>query len=567
MPPRQVYDLIVVGGGAGGMTTALCAAHLGLDVLLCEASEWAGGTTAFSAGTLWVPGNEVSRAAGFCDSVAHARRYLDAVVGEDDPRGLRRAFLQSAAQAVSFLARHTQVRFMPSGVHPDYLVEDGAAVAGRAVGVQPYDGRRLGPDFHRVRPPLRDFMVLGGMMLGKADVQAVVGRYRSWPSFRRTLQIVARHAMDRLTHPRGTRLVMGNAMVARYLASLKDAGVPVAYRTRMQALRWDGGRVVGVDVSMEEDGPRTLMARRGVVLACGGIGHSNAWRRQLGPAGDRAWDSLVAPGNLADGISGAISLGARMETHPETFFWQPVSRVPAAGGGYRLFPHLYLDRAKPGLIAVNRAGERFTNEADSYHHFAQALWRQPQAEGPPAYLLCDARFVQRHGLGVIPPGTRRLSGYRDWGYLLLAGTLEALASQMDVPTAALAATVQRFNALAAAGIDADWGRGASELNRFNGDPAHAPNPCMGPIREAPFCALPIWPADAGSSSGLACDAHGRVLDRDDRPIPGLYAAGNDMASPMRGTYPGPGITLGPAVAFGYRIARYVAAARADDEEM
>lgn len=555
------YDLIVVGAGAGGMTTALCAAHLGMKVLLCEASDQVGGTTAFSAGTLWIPGNKQSNLVGLPDTIDDARRYLDAVVGPQDQRGLREALFESGAAAIDFLHKHTQVHFVPAGLHPDYLQEEGAATSGRAVVPVPYDGRLLGNAFRRIRQPLSDFTVLGGMMLGKADVQAVIGRYRSWANFLHVGKLVVRHAMDRLRYPRGTRLVMGNALVARFLASLLDVGVAIRYRHKLQGLKCEAGRVVGADVETEQ-GVKTFRSRLGVVLACGGIGQHPGLRESPVPT-TRRWDSLVHAGNQGAGLDCALAVGAHLQENPGRFFWQPVSRVPAVQGGYRLFPHLYLDRAKPGLIAVNRLGQRFTNEADSYHHFAEALWHQPVADGDaaPAFLLCDAGFVRRYGLGVVPPGTRRLDRYVSSGYLLQADTLQALALRIDVDARALQATVEKYNAMAAAGIDTVWGKGNSKLNQFNGDPTHTPNPCLGAVGPGPFFALPIWPADAGSSTGLATDADGRVLDSADRVIEGLFAAGNDMASPMRGTYPGPGITLGPAVTFGYRTACFAASLR------
>jgi len=86
--------------------------------------------------------------------------------------------------------------------------------------------------------------------------------------------------------------------------------------------------------------------------------------------------------------------------------------------------------------------------------------------------------------------------------------------------------------------DIDFGKGESELNRFNGDAGHKPHPCIGPVAPPPFYALAVWPA--------------RVLGNDGKPIPGLYACGNDMASVMAGSYPGPGTTLGPAIVFAYR---------------
>ena len=71
--------------------------------------------------------------------------------------------------------------------------------------------------------------------------------------------------------------------------------------------------------------------------------------------------------------------------------------------------------------------------------------------------------------------------------------------------------------------------------------------------------MTLRPADLGTSAGLITDAAARVLDERGAPIPGLYACGNDMNSLMRGAYPGPGITIGPALTFGYLAGRAITA--------
>jgi predicted oxidoreductase len=71
--------------------------------------------------------------------------------------------------------------------------------------------------------------------------------------------------------------------------------------------------------------------------------------------------------------------------------------------------------------------------------------------------------------------------------------------------------------------------------------------------------MAVYPSTLGSSVGLRADADGRVLTATGEPIPGLFACGNDMASIMRGHYPGPGITLGPALVFAYRAAMAIGA--------
>ena len=84
-----------------------------------------------------------------------------------------------------------------------------------------------------------------------------------------------------------------------------------------------------------------------------------------------------------------------------------------------------------------------------------------------------------------------------------------------------------------------------------GDALHRPNPCLAPLATPPYYAVKLVIGDLGTFAGLATDRHARVLGEDRRPIPGLYAVGNDAQSIMGGNYPGAGITLGPALTFGY----------------
>lgn len=548
-------DLIVVGAGAGGMTAALVAALEGLRVVLCEASEQVGGTTATSAGTLWLPGNRQGVAAGHTDSVDEARRYLGALVGPLDARGRREAYLASGAEALAYLQDRSAVVFASAGMHPDYLPHlPGAAVSGRAVSPLPFDGRLLGKrDFARVRAPLPEFMVLGGMMVGKADIRALLDRYRSWPAFAHAARLVLRHGLDRLRYPRGTRLVMGNALVARLFHSLRKAGGDVRFGWRLQGLERESNRIVGA--RFEHQGRAgVLRARHGVVLATGGVGHHTDLRKELGDHGLTV-HPIAPPSVRGDGLNAALGVGAAIERHASgNFFWQPVSRVPRSDGSTGLFPHLFLDRAKPGLMAVDGQGRRFVNEAASYHHFVEGM---VAARAVPAYLVCEAAFIRRYGLGAIPPGTSGLDSWVARGYLVSAPTLPELARRLQMPPTALVASVSRFNGFARHGVDADFDKGASVFDRFNGDPDHAPNPCLAPIESGPFCAMALWPGDAASSAGLVTDVDGRVLDATGSTLPGLYACGNDAASMMEGCYPGPGTTLGPAMVEGYRIALHV----------
>jgi succinate dehydrogenase/fumarate reductase flavoprotein subunit len=402
-------------------------------------------------------------------------------------------------------------------------------------------------------------MVFGGMMIGKADIPPLVGRFRSLANFSHAAKLLLRYLLDRTRYPRGTRLVMGNALTGRLFLSLRKRGVEILFNAPIADLVLENGRVTGAKVKI--DGQEVdVRIRRGVVLATGGYGHNKRYREAFMPHPVPA-HSMASEFNVGDGFAMGERLGARIapEEHGTSGLWTPVSVTPRTDGTRGLYPHLLLDRAKPGLIAVNAAGQRFVNEAVSYHDFVQAMFEANKSSPSiPCYLICDAAFIEKYGLGIAYPGHANLSGLLRSGYLKRDDTLEGLAGRIGIDAKGLRASVTRHNGFAQTGVDIDFGKGETELNRFNGDDAHKPNPCIGQIATAPFYALEIWPAEIAVSTGLSTDPDARVLDKDRQVIPGLYACGNDMASIMAGTYPGPGTTLGPGMVFAYRAAMHAA---------
>ena len=557
MDSEREVDLLVVGAGPAGMAAALVASLEGLDVLLAEQSDQVGGTGSTSAGTLWIPGNHQSRAAGFNDTAEQAEIYLHALIGRGVNRELIRAFLQTGPETINYFEAKTDVTFLPCGKHPDYYNNLlGAAVKGRAIVAKPFDGRLLGKDFRRIRPPIREFMLFGGMMVGKEDIPRLIGRFRSAANFLHSAKMFLRYLIDRLRYPRGTRITMGNALIARLFASLRKRNVPILFDAPIIGLIGSRDGVTGARMRVG-DQDLIVKTRKGVVLATGGYGHNKGFREKFMPHPTPA-HSLSYAGNRGDGVAIGEKIGAALSPERCTSgLWTPVSVTKRVDGSRGLYPHLSLDRAKPGLIAINSAGRRFVNEALSYHDFVLAMFESHKAvPSIPAYLICDSAFIRKYGLGDIHPGTGNLTKFEASGYLMSGRTLDELAAKIRVDATALRDTVTRNNRFAAIGIDIDFGKGDLELNRFNGDAAHKPNPCIGAITTAPFYAVAVWPADIAVSTGLATDADARVLDTGGKPIPGLYACGNDMASVMGGSYPGPGTTLGPAVVFAYRAAMH-----------
>ena len=562
LPDDFACDVVVLGAGGAGMATALCAAIAGLSVLLVESTEYVGGTTALSAGTIWVP--NTIHAAGTDDTPERAAQFRDRAVGDHAPPALRRAFLAACPAVSARLEAQSDVKLRAYRLHPDYMQElPGAALRGRALEPLPFDGNRLGAAFALLRPPIPEFTVLGGMMVDRADIAALLNMTRRPAALRHAVALLGRYALDRISHQRGARLVMGNALVGRLLASLLARGVRIVTRTELVALRRQGavrGPVNGVTLRHGAHS-REVAARRGVVLATGGFNRHPA-RRAAWLRGVPAEHCAGAPGHTGAAQDLALQAGAGFAPEgQENGFWAPVSLRRRPDGSQAVFPHFVMDRGKPGTVCVTAAGRRFVNECIGYHDFVRAMFA---AGGVPAFLLADAVALHRYGLGMARP-MARARGLRPMladGYLTEAASLAELAGKLAIDGPALAEKVKEMHHFAAPGVARAFGRGRPASHRMNGDPNRPGNPNLGPIATPPFYAIRLWPGDIGAARGLATDARARVLDAAHAPIPGLYAAGNDMQSVMGGVYPAPGINLGPALVFAAIAADQLARAAA-----
>ena len=561
LPESSAYDMVVIGAGGAGLSAALYAAIDGLNVLLVERTGFVGGTTAVSAGTTWVPGTHHAAAVNPGDTLADAERYLDNAIGDHSPKALRQAFLDNGAKAVKHIEAHSEMRYRPYPKHPDYISDlGGSTLNGRALEPLPFDGRLLGDLFRLIRPPIPEFTVLGGMMVDRTDINHLLGMTQSLASFRHSVKIVLRHAMDRLSHPRGTRLVMGNALIGRLLYSLsKQAKVTLALNTSLDGIARGEAGVQAV--TLLQDGVRRQVAvKGGVVLGSGGFNRHPALRQAMLPGILTDW-SPAAPGHTGEALDVARKLGAHFGRADITHaFWAPVSLRRRPDGSQAAFPHFVMDRAKPGMLTVNQAGERFVNESTSYHLFGLAMQKAHQhSPSIPAYLVCDAEALRKYGIGMVRPGGKGLAPFLADGYLTEAPTLDALARKLGINPSGLQATVDKLNHYAETGVDPDFQRGVTAYQQNIGDPAWTgKNPNLGPLAQGPFYAVRLYPGDIGASTGLVTDAQARVQDESGQAIPGLYAVGNDMHSLMGGVYTGPGITIGPGLVFAYLAAQDVA---------
>ncbi|HQA32601.1 MAG TPA: FAD-dependent oxidoreductase [Casimicrobium huifangae] len=560
-------DLLVAGSGAGGLSTAVVAAHLGLKVIVVEKDSQFGGTTAWSGGWMWVPRNPLAVAAGIVESIDAPLNYLRHELGDGCNEPLVRTFLENAPHMVTFFREQTALQFIDGNVIPDFHGNSpDAATGGRSVCAAPFDGRQLGEHIRHLKPPLRETAPWGMGIASGADIRHFFNAMRSWSSFAYVTRRVLRHWRDRLLHGCGMHLVNGNALVAALVRSALDRNVEIRLNTSLVRLvggnQHVGGRVTGAIIHSPH-GDVEVRATRGVVLACGGFPHDIARKQQLlphAPSGREHW-SAAAGSCTGEGLRAGEEVGgsvSRNQASPAAL--APVSLVPRPDGSLGHYPHL-LERAKPGLISVTRDGVRFTNEANSYYDFMTDLLRV--CDGKPtveAWLVCDHAFIRHWGLGAAKPAPLPLRPYLRSGYLKRGRTLAALATECGINASALTVTVARYNSQTAAGVDADFHKGETAYNRIQGDAKHGgPNPCMAPITQAPFYAVRVVPGSLGTFAGLVTDNNAQVLDSSGAPIGGLYACGNDMNSIMGGHYPSGGITLGPAMTFGYLAARHAAA--------
>ncbi len=553
----ETVDVLVVGSGAGALTAALAAATRHAQTLVIEKSESWGGTSATSGGGIWIPNSHLAQAAGAQDSPEEAFTYVRALAAPNVPDSLIKAYIHTAPEMLAWLEQASPVRYL-SIPYTDYHAEmPGGKLGFRAHLPTPLDGRLLGDDILTLRPVHPVASLFGRINWNLAEVQPLVFRPKGWTSILGAM--LWRYYSDvgqRVRSGTDRYLTQGNSLVGGVKIALNKLNVPVRLNTRLLELVCEDGRAVGALV--EQEGRRVrISARKGIILGAGGFERNAKLRKQhLGAKEPHKSGSQI--NNTGDALQAAMAIGGATRNLDQAW-WAPVFCVP---GEERARPS-FMERALPGSIIVNQAGRRYLNEAASYHIVGHemVLKNTPEAGTDPSYVIFDATFRRKYPMGpVLPliPDWAQAAGVRQ--ILRKADSIEELAGKVGLPPAALKATLEKFNADAARGEDTEFQRGAAAYDQFYGDQRVQPNPNVAPLTKPPFYALPIYGGDIGTSGGLVTDENARVLDAENRPIGGLYAIGNTAASSMGGSYPGAGVTIGPAMTFGYAAALHATGA-------
>ncbi len=528
----RVTDILVVGSGAAASTAAITANQNGDDVLVVEKAPLTGGTAAKSAGVLWIPNNFTLKTKGIDDRKEDCMRYMvrfsypgryhasDATLGVSVAEyRLLEAFYDNASDAIDALRNNGDLdvgewrMFALDRSATDYLdqVPENKVPTGRALG------------------PLKKDGTMG----------------------------------------------LGIDMTTQLHAGIKRRGVPMLIGHRaVRVVMNTEGRVIGLECETAEETIK-IHARKAVIFGTGGYAHNAEFvdMYQRAPF----YGSCAMPWSTGDFINIAGAAGARMGDLSTAWRSQIVlddallARTLAAGV---FFP--------PGdsMVQVNRHGVRAVNEKRNYNDRTEVhgYYDSSQADYPNhlMFMIYDRRSAEAYA-GAYPfPATPTGAGYVLAGATMdeLTSRLEARLGEVSTRTGGLSLspsfaanlkqTIDRFNGYAKTGNDEEFQRGKAEYDKewqpvfspmspdSGWPPNKNPNITMHPfMKDGPYYAIILAAGALDTCGGPAIDASARVLDTAGKPIPGLFGAGNCIASPSGEAYYGAGHTLGMATTFGY----------------
>lgn len=546
----EAFDWIVVGSGAGSMSSALLMRKAQKSVLILEKTKFAGGTSAKSGGVMWMPNNPFMDPGE--DSVEKAMTYLDAVVGvsDDQPgtsREKRLAYVEQGRQMIEFLMKQGIKLERGSKFWPDYYDElPGGMKTSRTVVAEMFNKNELREWAPRLRKGTTEFPV-------RLDDGIGMGFLPPIAKMKLILSIGLKLVAGKLT---GKHWVSaGAALQGRMLQAALRSGVDIRLESPVTELVLEDGKVTGV-VTEKDGRPWRVGASLGVLVNAGGFAHNQSMRDEYMPGTRSEW-SLTGEGDTGEMIREMQRVGGILGQMDQMVGYQMI-RAPGWEDAY--MPNCAQGvTAKPHAILVDQSGVRYMNEGGSYEEYCERMLQRDKSVGAvPSWGIVDQQFMDRFTLASGPVGKTPKSWLKS-GYVKQAATLEELANKIDVPAEALKTTVERWNEFSRNGKDEDFKRGERAYDGWLGD--HCKEGIMrslGSIEKPPFYAFDVVPGDVSTYGGIVTDVHSRVLRADGSVVEGLYATGVSTASPMGKVYPGAGASVGPSMTFGWIAARHAA---------
>ncbi|KAJ4372061.1 hypothetical protein N0V83_003834 [Neocucurbitaria cava] len=552
--PKTAYpeppDVLIIGSGAAALTAALRAKSQKLKPLVIEKTSLVGGTTSYSGGGLWIPNSGV-HPSGTSDSFEEALKYMQNTIDKRPTKASslarKKSFLNNGPKMVQFL-KTQGLKWQPSVGYPDYFpLVEGGKTTGRSIEGKMFD-LKLGDWQDKIRMTTRNplypmytfeaghmYRSMSGNVSAFLTAAKVVG-WRMW----------SQKLLGRLP------VTMGMSLVGQLLHLCLQQQIPILLDTGLKELITTEGKVRGAVVS--HNGRETVIsARKAVILAAGGFSRNTPMRQQHQSPTASASKTLTSPADTGDAITAAMRAGAAIELLDEAW-WGPTLVDRTEKPYWAQF-----ERALPHSLVVDTNGNRFVNEAESYTRFVHNMFKHQKDTGlgVPAFLILDLQHRSKYVLSGMEPG-EIMQWALDSELYVRADTLDDLAGKLGIDSSGLRSTVQRFNDMAAKGVDEDFDRGKSPYDRFFGDPGVKPNPNLGTISKPPFYGAKMLPGDLGTKGGVLTDEYARALREDGSVVDGLYAVGNSSASVMGREYIGAGSTLGPAMTFAYVAADSIA---------
>lgn len=540
-------DVVSIGSGGGGLSAAITAHDHGASAMVLERTDQVGGVTAYSLGEVWVPGNHLAAAAGIKDSAESGYRYIKRLSMDygDDVAMINQAV--HAPVVLKYFEASIGLKMCIVRC-PDYYYGfyDDSVAEGRLLEVLPFAAESLGDWQSRTRISPH---VLYGMTHEDIFRNGGSANIRNWD-----FSVMA----ERLAKD---ERCLGPGLVAYFVKGTLDRGIPMHTGVTVEELIGDGERIVGVRA--RRDGKALFVkANRGVVIAVSSYERNRNLAKTLGQ--QLQVQSVLMPAIDGAHLRLAGKVGARIARVPDVTmlgFQIPGEELPE---GVPLWRNTMAYMGLPHTIIVNRTGKRFANE--SFYRsmfFAIDIIDGGTQTHPnfPCWLVIDSQAREKYALGSIMPGQEIPQSVA-----VKADSLAELAAKAGFDAHGFATTVAAFNRYSEQGEDPEFKRGAYPWGVYmTGDRFHEPNPNLGPIAKPPFYAVELSRlASSGiASAGLLTDPHCRVVGWDDKPIEGLYAAGNSVARMDNGAVVQSGVANARGMTHGYLAGRHAAGKPSD----